>query len=183
MINCRSKNQRILIQNLSKIRSFVVQLARSAFQISVPGFVPISTPPNCFNWCSTDASGTLSGHFWSAPGTLQVVPEHSLGALGCLRRVPGPISDRFLMPRGPNLLKNLSKIRIICGPACSKCDPNFGSWICSNSDPSKLLHLVLNGRFRDALGALLERAGDAPGRPRALLGRPGVPQEGPGTDF
>ena len=82
-----------------------------------------------------------------------------------------------------NLLNNLSKIRVICGPACSKCDPNFGSWICSNSDPSKLLHLVLNGRFRDALGALQERAGDAPCRPRALLGRPGVPQEGPGTDF
>ena len=42
---------------------------------------------------------------------------------------------------------------------------------------------MLNGRFRDALGALLERAGDAPGRPRALLGRPGTLQEGPGTDF
>ena len=42
---------------------------------------------------------------------------------------------------------------------------------------------MLNGRSRDALGALPERAGDAPGRPRAFLGRPGVPQEGPGTDF
>ena len=33
------------------------------------------------------------------------------------------------------------------------------------------------------LGALPERAGDAPSRPRALLGRPGTPQEGPRTDF
>ena len=42
---------------------------------------------------------------------------------------------------------------------------------------------MLNGCSRGALGALLERAGDAPGRPRALLGRPGMPREGPGTDF
>ena len=48
---------------------------------------------------------------------------------------------------------------------------------------SKLPHLVLNGRSGDVFGALPERAGDAPGRPRALLGRPGTPQEGPGTDF
>ena len=48
---------------------------------------------------------------------------------------------------------------------------------------SKLPHLVLNGRSRDAFGTPPDRAGDAPGRPRALLGRPGTPQEGPRTDF
>ena len=45
---------------------------------------------------------------------------------------------------------------------------------------SKLPHLVLNGRSRDAFGTPPDRAGDAPGRPRALLGRPGTPQDGPG---
>ena len=48
---------------------------------------------------------------------------------------------------------------------------------------SKLLHLVLNGCSRNAFGTPPDRAGDAPGRPRALLGRPGTPQEGPRTDF
>ena len=48
---------------------------------------------------------------------------------------------------------------------------------------SELLHLVLNGRSRDAFGTPPDRAGDAPGRPRAILGHPGTPQEGPRTDF
>ena len=48
---------------------------------------------------------------------------------------------------------------------------------------SKLPHLVPNERSRDAFGILPERAWDAPGFPRALLGRPGTPQEGPRTDF
>ena len=96
-------------------------LAQSAIQILVPGFVRIPIPQNCLTWCSTDASGTLSGHSWSAPGTLQVVPEHSLGALGCPRRVPGPISDRFLMPRGPKLLQICSS----CSNFDRNVDPDF----------------------------------------------------------
>ena len=62
----------------------------------IPGFVRISIPQNCLIWCSPDASG----HPRSAPETIQVVPEHFLGALGCPRRVPGPIFGRFCVPRG-----------------------------------------------------------------------------------
>ena len=106
------KINKICAKICRKFVSFVVQLAQSAIQILVPGFVPISTPPNCFNWCSTDASGTLSGHFWSAPGTLLVVPEHSLGALGCPRRVPGPIPVDFRYPEDQNCFKfNQSRLK------------------------------------------------------------------------
>ena len=64
---------------------------------------------NCPIWCSTDAPGTLSGHPRIVPGTLQAVPGHYLGALGLPRRVPGPTSGRFWVPRGSKLLQILSK--------------------------------------------------------------------------
>ena len=88
-----------------KFVSFVVQLAQSAIQILVPGVVQIPIPQNYPAWCSTDAQRTLSWHSGRAPGTLQAVPENSLGALGCPRKVPGPTSWRFCVPRHQNFFK------------------------------------------------------------------------------
>ena len=76
-----------------------------------------------------------------------------------------------------------SKIRSFLGSTCSKYDRNLGSWICSNSEPSKVPRLALPGCSRAAPGTLPERAGDAPDRPWAPLGPPGSPRRFPGAVF
>ena len=74
-----------------KCDSFLVQRVQNAIQIWVPEFVQISSPQKCLAWCSSAAPGPLPGHSQSAPGTLQIVPKHSLDVQGA----PGGSRERF----------------------------------------------------------------------------------------
>ena len=111
LIKLRSKNRSDMFDNRSKIRLIFGSACSKCDQTFGTGIIGNSIFQSCIIWCSTDAPGTLSGHPRIVPGTLQAVPGHYLGALGPPRRVPGPTSGRFWVPRGPKLLPISSKFR------------------------------------------------------------------------
>ena len=111
LIKLRSENWSNLLENRCKIRVIRGPACSNCDQNFGSCIFSGSDLQNCPIWCSTDAPGTLSGHPRIVPGTLQAVPGHYLGTLGPPRRVPGPTSGRFWVPRGPKLLQISSKFR------------------------------------------------------------------------
>ena len=100
---------------------FWVQLVQNAIKTCVPEFVQISSPQKYLAWCSLGAPEPLPGHSQSAPGTLQIVPEHPLDPQG----PPGGAQERFSITIRSKFTRNSIKIRTKSGRNAIKILSNF----------------------------------------------------------